>query len=85
LFLVKQLSSLYRASDLLWKHHDVIESFLYQQHCALFDVEETITLFDLTNTFFEGTGKLNALAAYGRSKEKRTRLSIGDPGAGSGR
>ncbi len=66
------LSSLYRASDLLWKHHDVIESFLYQQHCALFDVEETITLFDLTNTFFEGTGKLNALAAYGRSKEKRT-------------
>jgi hypothetical protein len=66
------LSSLYRASDLLWKHHDVIESFLYQQHCALFDVEETITLFDLTNTFFEGTGKHNALAAYGRSKEKRT-------------
>lgn len=66
------LSSLYRASDLLWKHRDAIESFLYRQHCALFDVEETITLFDLTNTFFEGTGKYNALAAYGRSKEKRT-------------
>ena len=48
----RSLSSLYRASDLLWKHHDAIESFLYQQHCALFDVEETITLFDLTNTFF---------------------------------
>ena len=65
------LSSLYRASDLLWKHHDAIESFLYQQHCALFDVEETITLFDLTNTFFEGTGKYNANAAFGHSKEKR--------------
>ena len=66
------LSSLYRASDLLWKHHEEIESFLYQQHCALFDVEETITLFDLTNTFFEGTGKYNDHAAYGHSKEKRS-------------
>ena len=66
------LSSLYRASDLLWKHHDEIESFLYRQHCVLFDVEESITLFDLTNTFFEGTGKYNDHAAYGHSKEKRS-------------
>ena len=66
------LSSLYRASDLLWKHHEEIESFLYRQHCALFDVEESITLFDLTNTFFEGTGKYNDNAAYGHSKEKRS-------------
>ncbi|MEN8132145.1 MAG: IS1634 family transposase [Pseudomonadota bacterium] len=65
-------SALYRASDLLWKHHDEIESFLYRQHCALFNVEETITLYDLTNTFFEGTGKYNDHAAYGYSKEKRS-------------
>ena len=68
----QSLSALYRASDLLWKHHDEIESFLYRQHCALFNVEETITLFDLTNTFFEGTGKYNDHAAYGHSKEKRS-------------
>lgn len=68
----QSLSALYRASDLLWKHHDEIESFLYRQHCALFHVEETITLFDLTNTFFEGTGQYNAHAAYGHSKEKRS-------------
>jgi transposase len=68
----QSLSSLYRASDQLWKHHDTIESFVYQQHCALFEVEETITLFDLTNTFFEGSGKYNANAAFGRSKEKRS-------------
>lgn len=67
----QSLSALYRASDLLWKHREEIETFLYRQHCALFDVEETITLFDLTNTFFEGTGKYNAHAAYGHSKEKR--------------
>jgi transposase len=65
------LSALYRASDLLWKHHDEIESFVYHQHGALFEIEETITLFDLTNTFFEGTGKYNDHAAYGHSKEKR--------------
>ena len=65
------LSALYRASDLLWKHHDEIESFVYHQHGALFELEETITLFDLTHTFFEGTGKYNDHAAYGNSKEKR--------------
>ena len=68
----QSLSGLYRASDLLWDHHDEIESFLYRQHCALFDAEETITLYDLTNTFFEGTGKYNAHAAFGHSKEKRS-------------
>lgn len=68
----QSLSALYRASDALWKHHDEIESFVYRQHCALFSVEETITLFDLTNTFFEGTGKYNDHAAYGHSKEKRS-------------
>jgi len=68
----QSLSALYRASDLLWKHHEQIETFLYRQHCMLFNVEETITLFDLTNTFFEGTGKYNAHAAYGHSKEKRS-------------
>jgi len=65
------LSALYRASDRLWKHHDAIEQYLYRQHCVLFDVEETITLFDLTNTFFEGTGRYNDHAAFGHSKEKR--------------
>ena len=71
-YIQQGLSALYRASDLLWKHHDAIESFVYQQHCALFDAEQTITLFDLTNTFFEGSGKYNDHAAYGHSKEKRS-------------
>ena len=65
------LSALYRASDLLWTHHEAIEDFLYKQHVALFEVEESITLYDLTNTFFEGTGKYNDHAAYGHSKERR--------------
>jgi len=66
------LSALYRASDQLWKHRDEIESFLYKQHKQLFGNEQTITLYDLTNTFFEGTGKYNEHAAYGHSKERRS-------------
>lgn len=66
------LSALYRASDLLWDNHKKIEDYLYQQHAALFDIEESITLYDLTNTFFEGSAKSNDLAEYGRSKERRS-------------
>ncbi|MCG6868814.1 MAG: hypothetical protein LJE91_08835 [Gammaproteobacteria bacterium] len=55
------LSALYRASDLLWKHHESIEGFVYQQHVELFEIEQAITLYDLTNTSFEGSGKYNEL------------------------
>jgi transposase len=66
------LSALYRASDLLWKHRQAIEDGLYKRHMALFGTQEHITLYDLTNTFFEGTGKYNDHAAYGHSKERRS-------------
>ena len=35
-------------------------------------MQETITLYDLTNTYFEGQSKGNAYAAHGHSKEKRS-------------
>lgn len=63
---------LYHASDLLWKHKAALETHLYQQERSLFGFEETITLYDLTNTFFEGSASGNAKARYGRSKEKRS-------------
>jgi len=63
---------LYTASDLLWKHKASLERYLYQQERALFGFEETITLYDLTNTFFEGRAAANPKAQYGRSKEKRS-------------
>jgi transposase len=65
------LSALYRASDLLWSHREEIENHLYQRHMEQFDLQEQITLYDLTNTFFEGSGRYNAHAAYGHSKERR--------------
>lgn len=66
------LDRLYQVSDQLWKHRKVLEAHCYQQELSLFQMDETVTLYDLTNTFFEGAAKENAQAKRGRSKEKRS-------------
>lgn len=66
------LMSLYRATDALFRHQETLERFLYARERSLFDCEEVITLYDLTNTYFEGQAIGNALAARGHSKEKRS-------------
>jgi hypothetical protein len=64
--------SLYRASDVLMKHREVIETRLFSSVQTLFDLAETVTLYDLTNTYFEGEVSGNRKARRGRSKEKRS-------------
>ena len=49
------LYSLYQVSDQLFKHKETIEAHLYNQEKRLFGFHETITLYDLTNTYFEGS------------------------------
>ena len=66
------LNSLYRISDLLLKNQNAIENHLSKTEKALFSLDEKIVLYDLTNTYFEGSAQLNSKAAFGRSKEKRT-------------
>jgi transposase len=63
---------LYRTSDLLVRHRDKIEAALFTNIKDLFGLPVTVTLYDLTNTYFEGTAAGNAKAARGRSKEKRS-------------
>lgn len=65
------LMRLYRASDVLMKHREAIEAHLFEQVRTLFALEATVTLYDLTNTYFEGQSAANAKARRGRSKEKR--------------
>lgn len=65
-------TSLYRASDMLMRHRDKIESTLFDTIKNLFSLEETVTLYDLTNTYFEGDAEANPKAKHGRSKEKRS-------------
>jgi transposase len=66
------LERLYRASDLLLKHREAIEARLFENIQSLFSLETTVTLFDLTNTYFEGEATANPKASRGRSKEKRS-------------
>jgi len=66
------LYKLYQVSDLLLKKKSAIEQHLYKKERNLFALQETITLYDLTNTYFEGQCLGNNLAKRGHSKEKRT-------------
>lgn len=70
------LKQLYRISDRLLKHKEALEDFLYQREQTLFEFDEVITLYDLTNTYFEGTGQANIHAAFGHSKEKRSDCAL---------
>lgn len=63
---------LYRASDVLMKHQGAIEAHLFGRVRDLFALEATITLYDLTNTYFEGAAAAIAKAKRGHSKEQRS-------------
>ena len=70
-FSTLDIKQLYSASDLLLSHKTTIEEQLYQREKELFNLEEVITLFDITNTYFEGHNNHSG-AKKGRSKEKRS-------------
>lgn len=63
---------LYRASDILMRHRAAIEAHLFSAIQTLFTLDETVTLYDLTNTYFEGQAAANPKARRARSKEKRS-------------
>lgn len=63
---------LYRTSDLLVRHRQEMESAIFSRITDLFSLPATVTLYDLTNTYFEGEMAGNQKAKRGHSKEKRT-------------
>jgi transposase len=65
------LMGFYRASDMLVRHRETIEDALFTRINELFSLQTTVTLYDLTNTYFEGEVSGNAQAKRGHSKEKR--------------
>ena len=56
----------------MMRHRQAIEAHLFTRAMGLFDLEPTVTLFDLTNTFFEGAARRQPKAQRGHSKEKRS-------------
>jgi hypothetical protein len=71
-FSSSSVMSLHRISDKLIIDHAKIEEALYSRLVSLFNIQQTVTLYDLTNTFFEGSVPGNKKAARGFSKEKRS-------------
>lgn len=66
------LNRLYRASDMLHKHQGALQDHLFSQAQAIFGLTQTITLYDLTHTYFEGSLARSSKAQRGRSKESRS-------------
>ena len=63
---------LYGSALKLYGIKDKLEKYLSTKTNELFDLQDKIYLYDLTNTYFEGRKVDSKLANFGRSKEKRS-------------
>jgi len=66
-----KLDNLYCIADKILRNKEMIEEKLFTNEKDIFKFEEVISLYDLTNTYFEGKNLGNTKSAFGRSKEKR--------------
>jgi len=62
---------LYRNLDKLYPRRSAIEAQLVERERTLFGLKETIYLYDLTSTYFEGQALANPKAMRGYSRDKR--------------
>jgi len=65
------LNGLYRLTDALYAHKGQIEERLRGAARELFDLKEQVILYDLTNTYFEGSYHASVELARGKSKDRR--------------
>lgn len=63
---------LYAITDLLYHNRESIDNLLYSHITNLFNLQDKLVIFDLSNTYFETSKPASTLAQYGRSKEKRS-------------
>jgi len=67
-----RLHQLYRSLDVMAKHKEEIENFLYRYGRDLFSMQTDIVLYDLTTLRFESTREdTDSLRRFGYSKEHR--------------
>jgi hypothetical protein len=64
-------NSIYEIADRIFEHKEKIENHLRKREATLFNLTEHLILYDLTNTYLEGTAEFNKKARFGRSKQKR--------------
>ncbi|MEW6756497.1 MAG: IS1634 family transposase [Candidatus Latescibacterota bacterium] len=65
------LNALYRLTDALYERKGRIEELLRGAEQTLFGLQEEVILYDLTNTYFEGSCYHSKELAHGKSKERR--------------
>lgn len=63
--------ALYRNLDRLHPHREAIERELGEREKTLFQLDDTLYLYDLTSTYFEGQAASNPQAQRGYSRDKR--------------
>jgi hypothetical protein len=63
---------LYNISRRLYAEKNGLENYLSRKTSELFDLEDKIIIYDLTNSYYEGEMRKSILARFGRSKEKRS-------------
>jgi hypothetical protein len=68
----KGVNPFYAIADELYAQKAKLERALRNREVSLFSFKTTLFLYDLTNTYFEGSCKSNDLAKRGKSKEKRS-------------
>src|SRR3989454_3256404 len=66
-----QDEALYRNLDRLHPNREPIERALAEKEQTLFNLDDTVYLYDLTSTYFEGQAKANPQAKRGYSRDKR--------------
>ena len=63
--------ALYRNLDRLHPNREAIEGALAENEKTLFNLDDTVYLYDLTSTYFEGQAKANPQAKRGYSRDQR--------------
>ncbi len=65
-------NALHRTAVKIWENHSAIEQELSDIERYIFGLKESIILYDLTNTYFEGSKKGSTIAKHSKkSKDKR--------------
>ena len=66
------INSLYKITDKLYELKEQLERHLCSVTDDLFNIDNKLMLFDLTNFYFEGSKRNSDKAKFSRSKEKRS-------------
>lgn len=65
-------NALYRIADKIYEHKEAIENHIHKRETSIFQLEEKVVLYDLTNVHLEGRATENPKAKHGYPKQKRT-------------